>query len=404
VASAAIAAALLVTASAQAVVIEGGVPTGAPGETVDFSVTLRTEGAEVAGTENVISWAADSGLSIIAKSNGRPDCEANPDLQKDATSFAFQPSGCSGSACTGMKALVLALDNVDAIADGSVLYTCRVSIADSATGCFQTLSIDQPGASDPRGGALATTGVDGRIELLLPSGDSGLSVGDASAEAGSTVTVAVSLSTFDAVAFTQNTVTFAPPLAIAAMANGKPDCAVNDAINKGGTEFDFYPTGCSGDACTGVRALVLAFDNVDPIPDGSTLYACRVIIDADAPAGEYVLGCTDVGLADVCGYGLSVVCSDGTVTVHGVSPPTATPTETPQLATRTNTPMPNSTSTAAPTASHTGGPLPPNPGDDDACAIAAPADVTSAWIALVPLAALLWLRRRPRRQCRFLRT
>jgi hypothetical protein len=63
---------------------------------------------------------------------------------------------------------------------------------------------------------------------------------------------------------------------------------VNDAIEKGGTSFAFQPSGCTaGTDCTGVRALVLALDNVDPIPTGSVLYTCQVAIAGDAADGDF---------------------------------------------------------------------------------------------------------------------
>jgi hypothetical protein len=65
-------------------------------------------------------------------------------------------------------------------------------------------------------------------------------------------------------------------------ANGKPDCAVNPAINKNGTMFSNQPPGCSGSACNAVKALVLALDNTDVIPDGAVLYTCNVNIAATA--------------------------------------------------------------------------------------------------------------------------
>ena len=104
-------------------------------------------------------------------------------------------------------------------------------------------------------------------------------VGSATGDKGATVGVDVSLTTDASIAGTQNDIAFAAPIAIAAKANGKPDCAVNEAIDKGGTSFAFQPSGCTaGTDCTGIRSLVLALDNVAPIPTGSVLYTCQVAI------------------------------------------------------------------------------------------------------------------------------
>ena len=76
--------------------------------------------------------------------------QLNPNIDKDATSFAFRPNGCSGETCTGIRALVLATDNVDPIPDGAVLYTCKVTVAADADA---TYPLDVTGVilSDPAG-------------------------------------------------------------------------------------------------------------------------------------------------------------------------------------------------------------------------------------------------------------
>ena len=126
---------LALAASAQAVVITIGDASGNAGDTVAVTVTLNTEGSSVAGTQNDITFGAGSGIAVAAKANGKPNCAVNDAIDKGGTSFAFQPSGCTaGTDCTGIRSLVLALDNVTPIPDGSVLYTCQVAIASDATG------------------------------------------------------------------------------------------------------------------------------------------------------------------------------------------------------------------------------------------------------------------------------
>jgi hypothetical protein len=154
---------LALAASAQAVVITIDDATGDAGATIPVTVSLNTEGVDVAGTQNDIGFG--DGIAVAAKSNGRPDCAVNPDIEKGGTSFAFQPSGCTaGTDCTGVRALVLALDNVDPIPDGSVLYTCQVAIAGDASGEIE-LTNSNTGASDPTGNALTTTGVSGNVTV-----------------------------------------------------------------------------------------------------------------------------------------------------------------------------------------------------------------------------------------------
>src|SRR5690242_14744902 len=87
---------LALATSVQAVEILIGEANGNPGETVDVAVTLDTQDASVAGTQNDIT--PDAGTSIAARTQGTrmvPDCTVNPDIDKTGTSFAFQPSGCT---------------------------------------------------------------------------------------------------------------------------------------------------------------------------------------------------------------------------------------------------------------------------------------------------------------------
>ncbi len=395
VAAAAASAALLLAASAQAVVeISGGENTGAPGETVAVDVSLTATPEIVAGTENVIGFNPTD-IAVAAKANGKPNCTVNPDIDKGGTAFAFQPSACTGTACVGVKALVLALDNVSPIPNGAVMYTCQVAIAAGATAGDKTLSITSPGASDPDGVAIPATASDGRVIVTGGASDADIIVGDASGDKGATVDVTVSLDTGAQVAGTENVLSFAAPIAIAPKANGKPDCAVNPVIDKGGTAFAYQPSGCTAATCVAVKALVLALDNVAAIPDGSALYTCKVAIAADAANGPYPLTCSAPGASDPAGGALLAACTSGTITVGGVEVPTSTPTETPIVeVTPTRTAPPTSTNTIRiPTNTPIGG---GGGNDDDGCAVVAPAQSSNGWMLLLPAAALLWVRRRTR--------
>jgi len=171
---AAVAALLLLAGSqAHAVVIGIGNATIAAGSTGGVDVSVMPEGTQVvAGTQNDITFEAMA--RVAAKANGKPDCAVNPAINKGGTSFAFQPPGCTGDACTGVRALVLALDNVCPICGTSttdcpglpacpaVMYTCQVAVANGATGDFP-LTNSNEGASDPAGGALPTTGTNGTV-------------------------------------------------------------------------------------------------------------------------------------------------------------------------------------------------------------------------------------------------
>lgn len=391
-AAAASVAMLLMAASAHAgegatVEIVVGSASGSPGDTVQVEVTLSTGGNEVAGTQNDITFGADSGIRVAALGNGRPDCTVNPDINKTGTQFAFQPPNCTGDACTGIRAIVINFGDLSPIEDGSLLYTCNVVIDEEAAAGAKLLENTNAGASDPSGAELPTEGIDGTVEVIGEV-DATIIIGEATGQPGDTVAIEVSLDTDVDVAGTQNDFSFAEPLRVVALGNGRPDCTVNPDINKTGTQFAFQPPNCTGDACTGVRAIVINFGDLSPIPGGSLLFTCNVAIAEDAEDGTYPLVCSNAGASDPSGGELVTGCTNGAVTVGGETP---TPTETPEP-TFTPTQGATDTPTRRPTNTPGGG----RGNDDDGCAVVAPADSNAAWLLLLPAAALLWLRRRSR--------
>lgn len=124
--------------------LQVGSGAGAPGTVVTVSVRLRVPGgAEVAGTDNRLSF--DSNAQIVG-------CAVNPDIEKEGTGFSFEPDGCApGQNCNAVRALVLSLSNTDPIADGSVLYTCEVQIADGAAAGTRPLDCSEATYSPPDG-------------------------------------------------------------------------------------------------------------------------------------------------------------------------------------------------------------------------------------------------------------
>jgi hypothetical protein len=155
--------------------------TGAPGDTVPVTATLSTGTDMVAGTQNDITTPA--GLSIGKNSEDNPDCAVNPDIHKGATSFAYLPAGCTpGTDCTGVRAIVLSLTSTAAIADGSVLYTCQVTIGADASGAL-TLNNTNANASTPGGVQLPTTGVAGVVTVGGGAADATIHVGSATGAA-----------------------------------------------------------------------------------------------------------------------------------------------------------------------------------------------------------------------------
>ena len=137
--------------------------------------------------------------------------------------------------------------------------------------------------------------------------------GDPRGQPGQTVDLAVILdSGGDQVAGIQNDLELSPPLRL----GDEPDCTVNPNINK---TLSFTIASCDeGADCIRLRALVLAFDNVDVIPDGSVLYRCRVAIDADATEGLYRVPVTHTGASTPEGDSLPAEGFAGRIFVGGL--------------------------------------------------------------------------------------
>ena len=143
--------------------------TGHPGEQVVFTATLSTKGASVARTQNDVAFDG-ANVPIAALPNGAPDCTVNPQLVKEATSFAFQPGGCSGVSCTSVRAAVLSTLNAAPIADGSVLYSCKVNIAANAAAGQYPLTISAVVLENPEGQPLPSpVGSSGAIVVVVPT-------------------------------------------------------------------------------------------------------------------------------------------------------------------------------------------------------------------------------------------
>ena len=160
-----------------------------------------------------------------------------------------------------------------------------------------------------------------------------IDIGDVVGVPGAKVEVRVTLTADagEAVAGTQNDLRFDPAVvAVSALEDGAPDCAVNPAINKMATAFGFRPAGCDPGRgeCTGVRALVLAFDNVEPIGDGAILYTCQLLVAADVAPGQYELINTRSGYAPPEGGDRLAVSHNGLLVVQIAPTDTPAPTAT----------------------------------------------------------------------------
>jgi len=126
----------------------------AKGATVTVTATLKTGGGQVAGTQNDFTYATatDRKVLVVRKTNNRPDCTVNSEISKGSTTFAFQPPGCTAETCTAVRAIVFSSEDVEPIADNAVLYTCQVQVAADAPDAVYPLTISGTILSNPTGG------------------------------------------------------------------------------------------------------------------------------------------------------------------------------------------------------------------------------------------------------------
>lgn len=121
---------------------------GRPGDTVNICVDLASEGQEVAGVQaDVVS---DPQCALIDTSSCRKGSH-NKDLHKAKLS----PSR--------MRAIVLAMDNTEPIADGTRLFCCDFLIPEDTTTSNCPVTLQSPAASDSTGHALTARALAGAI-------------------------------------------------------------------------------------------------------------------------------------------------------------------------------------------------------------------------------------------------
>ena len=229
------------------------------------------------------------------------------------------PGDCNGNGAVSLQEAVLAM-RIALDRGGAVVADCpaadsdldgSVSVADALrvtmsyqSGCGSALS----GAA-----AAATSGI-----AAMPS----LEVSSASGAPGEVIAITSSLHTAgqDIAGVEQEIHVdgFTPFVS----------CAVNPAIDRTASAFALRPNGCMpGVSCTSIKALILSFSNLSPIPDGSVLFTCQVQISGAAPGGSYPLDSQLEGAASPFGDDVPIDAVDGLITVSVA--PTATPTPVP---------------------------------------------------------------------------
>jgi hypothetical protein len=213
----------------------------------------------------------------------------------------------------------------DPIPDGSVLYTCNVAIAGTAPSTTFPLTIGSLSGSDAAGHTLPVTGASGGVVVVstpptrtpIPAPRPVIAVGSATDLPNHHVTFAVTLNAMGArVAGTQLDLAFDPSTPIDAD-NGNPRCTVNPDIHKSASGFRFVPPGCTpGVDCAAIRAIIIAFDNLDTIPDGATLFTCSTTIERTALPRAYPLACAGALGTDPSAQEIPATCTSGSIVVQ----------------------------------------------------------------------------------------
>jgi hypothetical protein len=149
---------------------------GLAGEQITIAVVLSVDGGEqVAGAQCDLVF--DALTPVAAGADGRPLCSVDPQIDKSATSFAFQPARCgpASQACRAVRAVVIAFDNVDPIEPGAVLFRCEVAIAPDATPAAYPLVVlpgryaPPTGGDRPAGGGAAVIQVGASPPTAVPT-------------------------------------------------------------------------------------------------------------------------------------------------------------------------------------------------------------------------------------------
>jgi hypothetical protein len=135
-----------------------------PGESAPLPVVLRTGGFQVSSTSNEIDFdPIDADFPSLP--NGTPDCLAATGL---GSAFRYRPQGCTGTDCVTLFASVLPLTfPFNPIPDGTVIYSCRVLVPESAVpGTYPLLASDVV-VGDLQGARIAgAIGIDGEVVVL----------------------------------------------------------------------------------------------------------------------------------------------------------------------------------------------------------------------------------------------
>lgn len=150
--------------------VDVGVAVAPAGTVGNFPVSFHSDSIIplTVGIQIDISYDSQS-TPIPAKADGKPDCTANSGTGKDV-SFAFLPTGCSGTSCTSIRAFVADLDNVSTIPEGMDLFSCKVSPPTGTAAGNYLLTVIQVVGSDQTGFPVSMSVSDGFVNVPASTG------------------------------------------------------------------------------------------------------------------------------------------------------------------------------------------------------------------------------------------
>lgn len=139
---------------------------GSPGTIVSIEAHLHTGGTVVGAAQADITFdSINTPFALL--SGGAPDCTRNPELNKQFI-VVFRPIGCIGTACTMLRTFIFAETfPIAPIAEGTLLYTCRIAIQPSAPRGSYPLSLSAVALSDVGGNVVpGAVGLNGAINVV----------------------------------------------------------------------------------------------------------------------------------------------------------------------------------------------------------------------------------------------
>jgi hypothetical protein len=282
------------TAAAQPVIHVGNGSGPAPG-TATFSVTLETKGAQVAGTQNDITFDAQAVIPVGTTGY----CSISGGQCSDDLGCPISPPPFTHEPCV--------------IPPGGSTLQCATSGGSCA------VDTDCPEVHEP---CIPAGGPDCKVNpdlVKVCSGDSSIACTQNSECVG---TCATTCSNDATKSCTQNSdCNFGTCIGKGGFFSFRPNVCSNDATKPCATNDECSPGTCTGACtpglggnCTGIRAMILAVNNLVAIPD-TTLYSCNVSI-ASGATDSHTLTVSNTRAGDTSNAPINEACVSGHCATH----------------------------------------------------------------------------------------